>query len=154
MMDSTFEDGIRQIEHMIGLAQAKGWSSAADKLMDAVVSLRWYDNRDREIMRRAREAAMQLDQRVAYGYKCTWWGPIQEVGTKGPHGLPCCPQCQGNLLEVPDLETWWDMADANERENWREFIFWLKGKCFHSEEPWLDAMEQFTYATGKMVGDR
>lgn len=56
------------------------------------------------------------DTRLAYGATCTWFGPIQEVGTKTEHRLPCCPLCGGVLFEMPTEQEWWDGIDKYERD--------------------------------------
>ncbi len=73
-----------------------------------------------------------MDERIAYGFRCSWWGPIQEVGSK-PNGLPCCPRCEGMLLEVSSAQVWWDGVDDQVSfgdTEYRAFIEWLQGKCY------------------------
>lgn len=72
-----------------------------------------------------------VDERIALGAACTWWGPIAEVATTDT-GLPCCPTCQGPLLQVPDETTWWRGVDLHETEGhpgYRDLITWLQGRC-------------------------
>lgn len=74
------------------------------------------------------------DERVVYGFFCSWWGGIEETGphfTKTP-GLPGCPVCGHGLLQVDSAAEWWRMVDkkAETVEGYRDFISWLKGKCY------------------------
>lgn len=79
------------------------------------------------------------DTRVAYGANCTWWGNIQQVGTKEgrtalgkAYALPCCPTCHGMLFEVESEALWLSQAQAYEDEGhpgYVAFMTWAKGKC-------------------------
>ena len=77
----------------------------------------------------------EKDTRIAYGAMCFWWGNIQDVGVL-PVGLPCCPQCGGLLLEVPNEEKWFSEHEDYEKEHpgYIEFLRWSKGRCFKSRE--------------------
>ena len=69
------------------------------------------------------------DTRLAYGASCTWFGPIQEVGTTGPHKLPCCPCCRNMLFEMPTHETWWKQVDVYEAQGhtgYRAMLQWQR----------------------------
>ena len=46
------------------------------------------------------------DRRYVYSAGCTFHGSIDEIGTKGPHNLPCCPSCGSMLFEMPTKEKW------------------------------------------------
>lgn len=73
------------------------------------------------------------DTRIAYGARCTWWGPIQEVGTRPPHGLPCCPICHGMLFEEESEAQWLAGAQAYQDDGhpgYLAMVQWLKGQCF------------------------
>lgn len=70
------------------------------------------------------------DERFCYGFACTWFGSIHEVGNTVDHEywqerrargldgdrskLPCCPLCGGLLFEMPDEAAWWNGVDAFE----------------------------------------
>jgi hypothetical protein len=70
------------------------------------------------------------DTRIVYGM-CTWWDSIDKVG-KSPHGLPICPYCRSPLMEVANEEEWWKQVNSHaiKYKGYREFIEWLRGKCF------------------------
>ncbi|SRR6266478_328958 len=81
---------------------------------------------------------MSDDTRFCYGANCTWCGPISEVsdtnthpahaesrqrviyvkdakGNDRPikhsdHGLPCCPNCGGMLMQFDTPDEWWDQV--------------------------------------------
>ena len=76
---------------------------------------------------------MPQDSRIVYGAMCLWWDSIDKV-SKTPTGLPCCPHCGGVLFEMASLEEWNQTVDTFEKESpspgYREFINWLRGKCF------------------------
>jgi hypothetical protein len=78
---------------------------------------------------------LTTDERFCYGANCTWFGPISEVGTKGPHRLPCCPRCSGMLFEMPHEREWWAGADKYEADGhpgYRAMLEWQRDqkKCF------------------------
>ena len=162
-MEQTFIDLERAIEHGIGLAQAKGWNALVDKLLDANASLRYYINKEQRFIREAKEQAtrarleaVQEDPRIVYGARCSWWESIKHVGINQENGLPVCPHCGSPLLEVENEERWIKGAQNFEDEgmaNYVEFIEWVRGKCFPGPTGINDAREQFTYATGLMVGE-
>lgn len=75
------------------------------------------------------QASPQTDSRFCYGANCTWFGPIQDVGSTGKYkvkakeehfppmkdaSLPCCPCCGGMLLELPEENTFWTAIHAFE----------------------------------------
>ncbi|MCC8949310.1 hypothetical protein H8A97_30465 [Bradyrhizobium sp. Arg62] len=76
------------------------------------------------------------DTRIVYGFRCVWWDGIEKVGSKGQGplgGLPCCPHCGSPLFEMPSPKEWWDGVErhqANGHPGYRDFIEWLKGRCF------------------------
>lgn len=87
---------------------------------------------------------MSRDGRIAYGARCSWWGPIGDVSTK-PSGLPCCPHCGGVLLEVESLAVWNLQVDSytaqgapafaalgGNPDDYRRFIDFARGPCFPS----------------------
>jgi hypothetical protein len=69
--------------------------------------------------------------RIVYGASCSWWNSIDKVGrTAG--GLPACPICHGSLYEMGDGE-WWAGVDRKVKVDdpiYREFIEWLRGRCY------------------------
>lgn len=75
---------------------------------------------------------MPKDERVVYGANCSWWDSIDQADTK-PSGLPCCPCCGGVLFEQPSEAGWWAQVatfEANSHDGYRDFIEWLRGRCF------------------------
>lgn len=75
------------------------------------------------------------DERLAYGARCSWFGPIQEVGTRGASKLPCCPHCGNMLFEMPTHAEWWSGVDSYERQQhpgYRVMLEWQRDqkKCF------------------------
>lgn len=74
---------------------------------------------------------MTTDNRIVYGALCIWWDGIEKVGRNGV--LPCCPHCKGVLFEMNSPKQWWDGVEAHEANGhpgYRDFIEWLKGKCY------------------------
>ena len=74
------------------------------------------------------------DERIVYGFHCSWWGGIEEAGqhhTKTP-GLPGCPVCGNGLMQIDSAEEWWKMVDIKGQTvpGYRDLISWMKGKCF------------------------
>ncbi len=86
-----------------------------------------------------------------YGIGCTFHGPITKVG-KHPEteGLPCCPHCNGMLMQVENESAWWaGIQKAEEQGNTNFFVFmkWVG----HQEKCWKnvkEAAEAFTNAHG------
>lgn len=90
------------------------------------------------------ERAPAADPRIVYGAGCSWWESISKIATKSVKiagddeamELPCCPHCKGVLFEVASEEVWWANVAAHiERSGetfYREFIEWVRGKCFPS----------------------
>jgi hypothetical protein len=95
------------------------------------------------------------DTRIVYGASCTWWGTIQEAGTKlvahvdtfrfpNPKAtecerqeikLPCCPVCWGLLYEMANAAAWRAAAmlyQAAGHDGYFEFTEWMRGKCFRT----------------------
>lgn len=75
------------------------------------------------------------DTRIVYGARCSWWDSIDKVSTietPSGHGLPCCPNCQSPLYEVPSEAEWFAGVNehATKEPGYREFIEWARGKCF------------------------
>ena len=76
------------------------------------------------------------DDRIVYGMRCVWWDGIEKVGRTPPRGgisVPCCPHCGGVLYEMPSPKEWWAGVDKHQaagHPGYRDFIEWLKGKCF------------------------
>lgn len=85
------------------------------------------------------------DKRFCYGARCTWFGPIQQVG-KLPEGLPCCPLCKGVLFEYPTEKSWWVDVDSftTSHPGYRAMLEWQRdqNKCF----PWPQVLA-LAYAT-------
>lgn len=76
------------------------------------------------------------DRRIAYGARCTWWDSVTEA-KQLPSGVPCCPHCRGVLFEVPSEDLWWQQVDeyaASTTPGYRQFIEWVRGKCFNGQE--------------------
>lgn len=74
-------------------------------------------------------------------------GSIDEVALKGGGrfgGLPVSPCCGSPLFEVASEAEWWRQVDEYEatsgQRGYRQFIEWLRGKCFRTRE---DAMKAF-----------
>lgn len=81
-----------------------------------------------------------IDTRYVYGSRCTWHGPIQEIGlvtfsyvppgTRGieTHNLPCCPKCKGPLLEFPTRALWDQEAEqyAKDHPEMPRYLEWLE----------------------------
>lgn len=80
------------------------------------------------------ERSETSDTRIVYGFHCSWWGGIEEVGQhfSGTPHLPGCPVCGHGLMQVDNAEAWWKAVDvkAETVPGYRDFISWLKGKCF------------------------
>lgn len=109
------------------------------------------------------------DTRIVHGARCAWWDSIDKVGMTPPISdqnlaggrvtsivgisLPCCPHCKGVLMELPDEATWWRNVDAYEQAGhagYRDFVKWLRGKCFAGAGP---AFRAYTAETGKEVAN-
>lgn len=81
------------------------------------------------------------DTRVVYGFFCSWWGGIEEIGRHhtakegDPHPLPGCPHCRNGLLQVDSAEVWWTGVEKVNAKTpgYKDFISWLKGKCYRDE---------------------
>ena len=78
-----------------------------------------------------------LDNRIAYGARCTWWDGIRSVGKANPgasgHRLPCCPHCSGMLFEMENEGQWFagvDRYEAAGHPGYRAMMEWARGKCF------------------------
>jgi len=91
--------------------------------------------------------AFETDKRIAYGAICTWWNTIDKVGTHSTSGLPCCPVCQGMLMEMESEEIWNNGVSRYMRESgdaqYADFNKWLRGKCFADSGGREGAREQF-----------
>lgn len=73
------------------------------------------------------------DERIVYGFRCTWWDSISQAVPRGGEagGLPVCPYCGSPLLESPSLEVWLDGARAHEVDGhpgYVDFLLWLRGR--------------------------
>jgi len=69
---------------------------------------------------------------IAYGF-CTWWDSLDKVG-RLTNGLPCCPVCNSVLFQIPEAE-WFRQVEEYEAKKlpgYRNFIEWLRGKCYPS----------------------
>lgn len=87
------------------------------------------ENQDRQ------QLSPEPDTRFCYGANCSWFGPIQDVGSTGKyhvkdkaehfpaplgdHSLPCCPCCGGMLFEVPNADTFWGAIKVFEIGNYK-----------------------------------
>lgn len=74
------------------------------------------------------------DERIVYGARCAWWDSIDQIATT-TSGLPLCPHCGSPLFEVANEREWWvgvDRYEAAGNPGYREFVMWLRGKCFRS----------------------
>lgn len=77
-----------------------------------------------------------LDNRIAYGARCTWWDGIRKVGKSPPgpsgHSLPCCPHCRGMLFEMENEGKWFEGVDKHNTAvpGYRAMVEWARGKCF------------------------
>lgn len=94
-----------------------------------------------------------LDNRIAYGARCTWWDGIRKVGKMSPgpsgHSLPCCPHCGGVLFELENEGQWLAGADRYENDGhpgYRAMIEWARGKCFKNMDELKTAYEARTVA--------
>lgn len=72
-----------------------------------------------------------LDTRIVYGARCTWWDSISAAGTRAS-GLPCCPHCGSSLFEVASEREWQAYVAKEEarRPGYSDFVEWLRGRCF------------------------
>lgn len=95
---------------------------------------------------------MASDPRVVYGARCAWWDTIEKTATVNgkPDGLPCCPNCGSPLFEVASESVWWNGVEAHDDMNpgYREFVEWLRGKCFPG---FPEAIAHYEEETGKHV---
>jgi hypothetical protein len=95
---------------------------------------------------------LMADDRIVYGIHCVWWDGIEKVGHTPPNrdgiSIPCCPHCGSVLYELPSPKEWWDGVDKYEADGhpgYRDFISWLKGKCY----PGRNAAKAAYEASGK-----
>jgi hypothetical protein len=71
------------------------------------------------------------DKRYVYSAGCTFHGPIDQIGTKGPPGmsLPCCPSCQSMLFEMETEKQWHEQIAAHAAKkqdpNYAAFMKWF-----------------------------
>lgn len=94
----------------------------------------------------------QKDTRIVYGSVCSWWDNIYKVTkTNTVPSIPCCPHCGGPLFEMPDLTTWYSAVEeyARDHPGYREFIDWLRGKCFKGGYP--EAIAVYEKETGTTI---
>lgn len=78
-----------------------------------------------------------LDNRIAYGARCTWWDGIRKVGKRqvGEFSLPCCPHCKGMLFEMQNEGEWFAGVEKHEKNGnpgYRAMVEWGRGKCFRN----------------------
>lgn len=81
---------------------------------------------------RQRKAAAEAPS-IVYGAGCLWWDSIDKAGRQSPSGLPCCPHCQGLLLQITASD--WDrgVADHGARDpEYAAIVAWVRGQCFKS----------------------
>lgn len=111
------------------------------------------------------------DTRIAYGARCTWWGPIAAAGTTHSGRLPGCPHCRGVLLEMPSEDAWWEsvedgitsgrvaemLPELADPAEYRAFLRWLPNqRCFSTPEGQPDfhlAATAFAIDTGIALGN-
>lgn len=88
-----------------------------------------------------------MGERVVYGARCMWWGLISEAG-KTASGLPVTPCCSSPMFEMENEQAWWEGVDSYEKSSgqrgYRQFIEWLRGRCY----PTIDAARDAYYAEG------
>lgn len=86
------------------------------------------------------------DTRVVCGARCSWWGPIADVG-KTPSGLPCCPHCGSVLFEYPTEAEWWAAVERHATETgdpeYRAFAEWCRGRCLGWSTTYTEARAMF-----------
>jgi len=73
------------------------------------------------------------DTRIVFGVGCTWWDNIQKVSKYKNGQLPCCPHCNGLLLEMKNEDEWFyciDKYEAAGNSGYRKMVEWSRGKCF------------------------
>ena len=67
---------------------------------------------------------------VIHGATCTWWGSLNQT-SQLVSGMPCCPYCNGVLLQV-EKPVWFkaarEYALAKKDKHYLDFITWLRGK--------------------------
>jgi len=69
-----------------------------------------------------------MDNFIAYGAVCTWWGPKSTVGKVPGTNLPGCPYCGGVLFEVPEPQWLEGIAKQEDKEpGYRAMIEWAHG---------------------------
>lgn len=76
------------------------------------------------------------DARIVYGAQCVWWDSIHHAGRGA--AIPVCPECGSPLFEVESESAWWASvalfesgeADGIKKKGYRDFLEWLRGKCF------------------------
>jgi len=68
---------------------------------------------------------------IVYGTRCLWWDSIDKAGKRNTHSgpMPCCPICKGVLMEMATEAIWWEAVDS-QGAGYRDFVEWLRGKCF------------------------
>lgn len=92
--------------------------------------------------------ATTLDRRYCYGFRCSWHGPIQEVGRIPGTNIPGCPHCGCGLFELPTAQEWWDGATEHEKTHpgYVKMLLWsaVQPKCWRT----VALMEQAYVAAG------
>ncbi len=83
---------------------------------------------------------MLKDKRIVYSAYCTWWGSIYDVVLND--NLPVCPYCGSALFEMSNIGQWYHVVDKYEASGapgYRDFIDWVRGKCFKTMKEAEDA---------------
>ena len=86
------------------------------------------------------------DTRYVYGETCTWHAPIKEAATRRG-GVPCCPHCNSDLLQLPTDTEFWSVVRhmAQSRPGYELVMRWSQGRCFPDfdtqESAYRQAME-------------
>lgn len=102
------------------------------------------------------------DTRYVYGARCTWHGPIVDIGTRqisyttpggvpGQGKVPCCPHCGGMLFEYDKIEDWRLSVSEFDKKHpgYAEFVDWVGkvGRCWPN---YIEAIPFYTLDTGKV----
>lgn len=81
---------------------------------------------------------------IVYGTMCCWWDEKENASIL-PSGLPCCPHCKSVLFEAEESKWEENMERYIKRTgdvDYREFIEWLKGKCYRYFDAAREAFDE------------